>query len=78
MSATKAIFPGVKVGNEYASVLGDLYTDIPKAVFAAMAVSALTCGGDHIEEAQANIVREWWALYNSGVVTQKPTRASDG
>jgi hypothetical protein len=34
---------GSKQGNDYAALLGDIYNEIPKAVLAAIAVSALTC-----------------------------------
>lgn len=64
----------MKQTNEYAQQLGELYGRIPKAVFAAMAVSALTGGGDHLEQAQARILTEWDALYGSGIVAQKPPK----
>lgn len=63
---------GIKLHNEYAGALGGLFADCPKAVFAAIAVSALTCGGDNIDEAQAAILREWNTLYTNGIVKQKP------
>lgn len=63
-----------KRGNEYASELrsGRLYDKCPKAVFAAVAVSLLTQGGDYLDEANLRILREWWALYLAGIVPQKP------
>lgn len=64
----------MKTHNEYAATLGPLYDQIPKAVFAAIAVSALTTGGDHIEHAVAVILYEWGALHRAGIVPQKPTR----
>jgi hypothetical protein len=64
-----------KVQNAYAlSVGGALYEEIPKAVWAAIAVSALTCGGDQIDEAAKRVAAEWWALYDAGIVPQPPGR----
>lgn len=62
-----------KLHNEYAAELGGkLYESCPKAVFAAIAVSSLTCGGDWLEEAKDRLLREWWALYRAEIVPQKP------
>ena len=58
--------------NEYLDEIREVYEEIPKSVFAAIAVSALTCGGDHIDEATEAIVKEWVALNNAGIVPQKP------
>lgn len=63
--------------NAYADTLidnmpTDIYTRCPKAVFAAIAVSALTLGGDYLEEARPRILAEWWCLFDNGIVTQKP------
>jgi len=60
--------------NEYALELGALYEKIPKAVFAAIAISALTQGGDYLDEAQNRIMEEWLILYQNGIVSQKPPR----
>ena len=62
-----------KIGNTYADELGSLYNDAPKAVLAAIAVSFGTSGGDEIEKAQENVLREWWILFENGIVTQRPT-----
>lgn len=59
--------------NEYAGVLsGKLYEQTPKAVFAAMAVSLASCGGDRLDEAERALMHEWWCLFNAGIVPQKP------
>lgn len=65
---------GSKTGNAYSQTLvpGGMFADCPKHVFAAIAVSALTCGGDHLDEARELVVREWWLLYHNGIVPQKP------
>lgn len=69
------MFPVNKTGNEYAEVLGqELYDKTPKAVFAAIAISALTCGGDQMSEARERILAEWLALYQNRIVPQKPPR----
>lgn len=63
----------MKLHNEYAEQLGqDLYEDIPKAVLAAIAVSALTCGGDYLDQARVNVIEEWTILHEAGIVPQKP------
>jgi hypothetical protein len=64
-----------KLTNEYVEVLGDLYDKTPKAVLAAIAVSALTNGGDELDEAQARLLAEWGALHANGIVPQ-PLRAA--
>lgn len=61
-----------KIQNEYQRTLGDLFNDIPKAVLAAIAVSALTCGGDHLDTAKERVCREWLILYQNGIIPQKP------
>ncbi len=62
--------------NEYAESVGPkFYERCPKAVFAAIAVSALTNGGDKLREADRRVLKEWWILYHAGVVTQKPIHA---
>lgn len=66
----------MKRSNEYSEQLGqDLYDVIPKSVLAAIAVSALTCGGDHLEEARERVAKEWMILFQNGIVRQKPPKA---
>ena len=65
---------GIKKTNEYSHTLGRMYAETPKAVFAAIAVSFATAGGDAMDKAEENILREWTALWYSGVVSQKPPR----
>ena len=62
---------GFKTSNEYAQQIRN-YEAIPKAVLAAIAVSALTCGGDWLEEATDRINAEWLVLHEAGIVPQKP------
>jgi hypothetical protein len=60
--------------NEYADALGEpLYDAVPKAVFAAIAVSLVTCGGSYLEHAD-RILLEWAALYENGIVPQRPPK----
>ncbi len=71
-----------KIGNGYATAVNampgdpakvrDLYNAIPKAVWAAIAVSFGTRGGDLLDEAREIVLREWWVLYQNGIVPQKP------
>lgn len=65
---------GMKISNEYAKELGELYAKTPKAVFAAIAVSVLTQGGEQLEEAKAKLLEEWDILYGNGILTQKPPK----
>lgn len=60
-----------KTLNAYATAVPE-YRDIPKAVWAAIAVSALTCGGDHLAEARERVRNEWRVLHENGIVPQKP------
>jgi hypothetical protein len=63
----------MKLLNDYAATLDQkLYAYTPKAVFAAVAVSALTIGGDYIEHANQRVIDEWWTLYDNGIGPQKP------
>lgn len=62
------------VSNEYADELGELYGKMPKAVLAAVAVSYASDGGDHMEHIQTKILTEWHALYDAGIVKQKPPK----
>ena len=58
--------------NEYAAALGGLYARIPKAVFAAVAVSVLTGCEDDLGEARELIVKEWRLLHGLGIIPQAP------
>lgn len=62
----------MKRSNSYAGLVGALYDSCPKAVFAAIAVSYASAGGDHPELVEYNLLREWWALFHSGIVPQRP------
>lgn len=57
--------------NLYADALGSMFDEIPKSVLAAIAVSALTCGGDEIAFAAHRVAAEWQALYDNGIVAQR-------
>jgi len=61
---------GGKTFNEYAATLGAMYADTPKAVFAAIAVSALTSGGDQLKQGKYRIAQEWRTLHDNGIVPQ--------
>ena len=58
--------------NEYAAALGPLLDQTTKAVLAAIAVSLLTTGGEHLDEAQERLLKEWGTLHANGIVPQKP------
>lgn len=51
---------------------GGIIDKIPKMVALAVAVSALTSGGDRLHEARDSFLREWWILYDNQIVPQKP------
>lgn len=66
---------GFKTSNEYAEAVGqELYDGIPKAVWAAIAVSALTNGGDQLDRAAERVGAEWQALHTAGIVPQAPSK----
>ena len=60
--------------NEYAGAIApDLYAAIPKAVFAAIAVSAVFNQGVQLERGETvntYLVREWDTLHRNGLVPQ--------
>lgn len=66
------------LSNEYVTAMGkELFEQMPKTLLAAIAVSALTCGGDRLNEAAQEIAHEWFALHNNGIVPQKPSRLAE-
>lgn len=60
------------ITNPYAEALGDVLDKAPKTVLAAIAVSYASVGGDYLELVRENVLREWWTLYENGIVKQKP------
>jgi hypothetical protein len=58
--------------NEYQSSLGKTFDVTPKAVLAAVAASLLSSGGEHLQDAEKGLQKEWWILYRAGIVPQKP------
>lgn len=60
--------------NEYAASLGRLFSKCPKTVFAALAVSFGTQGGDFLSEATDRLLEEWQILFENGIVKQKPPK----
>ena len=60
-----------KTLNEYVGAVPcAVYEDIPKAVWAAIAISLATCGGDRLDDATRAIVHEWSLLNQNGIVPQ--------
>lgn len=60
-----------KISNSYADVIpSEVYENTPKAVWAAIAISLATCGGDRLDEATQAIIREWGILNENGIVPQ--------
>lgn len=63
----------MKTGNQYSSLLPrKFYESCPKAVLAALAVSYASQGGDHLGQIDAKLLKEWWVLFENGIVPQKP------
>lgn len=65
-----------KTSNEYADLIDtSLYEKMPKTVIAAIAASlALRLADDDFSAVQALLVEEWQALYDNGIVPQKPPK----
>lgn len=63
----------MKKGNEYLGPL-DSFEKTPKAVYAAIAVSFANRFGIDLKEANAAINEEWQALYEAGIIPQKPIK----
>jgi hypothetical protein len=68
----------VKKSNEYIDAFDVPYADIPKAVWAALAISLVmrleALDTDDMERIKAVLGEEWQALYANRVVPQKPPR----
>lgn len=62
----------VKSMNQYAEQFGQQYAKIPKSVFAAVAFSFASSGGDHMGEGVKRFTDEWKILFENGIVQQKP------
>ena len=62
--------------NGYAAELGALFDEMPKSVLAAIAVSAITSGGDYLDEAQQRVAHEWRILNENQIVPQKPGKVA--
>lgn len=65
---------GLKLSNSYQRAFGRLYAKTPKAVFAAIAYSYTSSGGDHPEQSVANFLEEWRILHENGIVQQPPQK----
>ena len=60
-----------KLSNEYADAIDrDFYISVPKSVWAAIAISALTNGGQDLDLAESRIAHEWDILHRNGIVPQ--------
>lgn len=65
--------------NEYvSSVSRRLFELCPKTVWAAIAISLATTGGNRLSEAEQLIINEWASLYDAGIVPQKPVTVGAG
>lgn len=62
----------MKLPNEYSKIMPlRVLEDTPKTVFAAIAISfALRLNEDNFEQALSEIITEWQALNNTGIVPQ--------
>lgn len=60
-----------KLLNEYVEAIPrEVYESTPKAVWAAIAISLATCGGDTLDDAARAVVHEWSILKLNGIVPQ--------
>lgn len=60
-----------KLSNGYVEAVDrDFYIAIPKSVWAAIAISALTNGGQNLDLAESRIAHEWDILHRNGIVPQ--------
>jgi hypothetical protein len=71
---------GLKIGNEYVAQFGKLYEQTPKAVFAAVALSLAFIKVEErgFDLAVQEFLNEWRALYENGLVPQKPPKGQAG
>lgn len=67
---------GVKHSNEYAQLLR-WYSDIPKAVLAAICVSLVARCGSELQPTAVEraVLDEWLVLHQNGIVPQAPPKA---
>lgn len=57
--------------NQYVEAIPrEVFEDTPKAVWAALAISFATCGGDRLDEAAYSLIQEWMILKENGIVPQ--------
>ena len=63
-------------GNDYQALLTpEFYDAIPKSVLAAIAISLMLNYLDGNEtKVQHELIKEWQALYDNGIVPQKPKK----
>ncbi len=66
----------MKKTNYYSNAFGRLYAKTPKAVFAAIAYSYTSSGGDDPEHALERFLDEWRILHQNGIVHQAPPHSS--
>jgi hypothetical protein len=60
-----------KTLNQYVeAVPRRVYEDTPKAVWAAIAISLATCGGDRLDDATRALMHEWGILHMNGIIPQ--------
>lgn len=57
--------------NDYAGMIGG-YAWIPKSVLAAIVVRLLLRAGSNLTSVSVDILNEWTALHQLGIVTQSP------
>lgn len=63
--------------NCYALASGrEFFDSIPKSVWAALAVSFATQGGDYLDKAAERIAEEWRILHENGIVPQAPNKVA--
>lgn len=63
---------GMKITNEYSSVLGPVYERMPKAVLAAIVVSFAARISGGLDAVPTAVMDEWQVLFENGIVPQRP------
>lgn len=65
-----------KKENDYSLSIGsDLYSECPKAVFAAIVVSLMVNHGGHrFNELGLALLKEWYLLHMQGIIPQCPPK----
>jgi len=68
------MYTSTRKGNNYVDVIPKMFERTPKTVFAAIAISLASSGGDHMDDINEKLLYEWYLLWTNGIVPQRPYR----